>query len=182
MAGMSNKERRFTMFSKIGPQGEWTAEMTWYGDDQHGPGLVVISATDPENRPAGGLSQTVLREIDFAEAVQDMRTSEAYYAKIPRINWETIGAKLAQLSEAGVKDGHYLAMLSNVYCTLAATDDKPVNKLAELTGKSSAAIKSHLWEATRRGLLIRSPGRRGGRMTAATMELLTGEPVPGAGT
>lgn len=161
-----------TLFREIGPQAEWTAEMTWYDDDRHGPGRVVIRPTDPDNRPPGGLSQTVLRDVDFAAAVEDLRETEAYVAKIPPINWDTIGSELADLSTAGVKDLHYLARLSQAYCELAASETKPMERLATLTGKSAAAIKSHLWEATRRGLLERSAGRRGGRMTETATELL----------
>lgn len=163
-------EPRLLQIHTIGLDEEWTVEMAWYEDDRHGPGRLEIRPTDPSRRPAGGLSQTVLRDVDFAAAVDQMRETEAVAAKLPRINWETIGDELADLSEGGITDG-YLAMLSLVYC--ASNQPKPLEFLAELTGKSSAAIKSHLWQATRKGFLVRSPGRRGGRFTAKAVDLLT---------
>ena len=166
-------EPRVVQSRTIGPHDEWTVEMTWYYDDRHGPGKLVIRPTDPDKRPAGGLSQTVLREVDFAAAVDEMRATEAYAAKIPRINWETIGDELADMSADGITD-EYLAMLTLVYC--ACMQSKPLEFLAELTGKSPAAIKNHLWQATRKGLLERSPGRAGGRFTMKTVELLKGRP------
>jgi hypothetical protein len=38
-----------------------------------------------------------------------------------------------------------------------------------------AAIKNHLWQATRRGLLERSPGRAGGKTTAKAKNLIAPE-------
>jgi hypothetical protein len=49
----------------------------------------------------------------------------------------------------------------------------------EVTGKSTAAIKNHLWQATRKGLLERSPGRAGGQFTPRATEILE-RIVPGA--
>jgi hypothetical protein len=49
---------------------------------------------------------------------------------------------------------------------------KPLDHLAELTGKSPAAIKNHLWQATRKGLLERSPGRVGGKLTTEATKVL----------
>jgi hypothetical protein len=41
-----------------------------------------------------------------------------------------------------------------------------------MTGKSSTAIKSHLWQATRKGLLELSPGRAGGQTTDKARPIL----------
>jgi hypothetical protein len=57
--------------------------------------------------------------------------------------------------------------------------DKPLEHLAEVTGKSAAAIKNHLWQATRKGLLERSPGRVGGHLTREATKILE-RIVPGA--
>lgn len=160
-----------TLHKRIGPHGEWTAEMTWHDDDRHGPTGLVVRPTNPNNRPPGGLSQTVLREVNFAAATEEMRETESVAAKVPQIDWNVIGDELSELAQRGPSDDYYLARLSQVYC--AAHTPKPLEYLATLTGKSTAAIKSHLWHATRNGLLERTPGRAGGRLTAKTMEILT---------
>ena len=56
---------------------------------------------------------------------------------------------------------------------------KPLDYLAEVTGKSPAAVKNHLWQASRKGLLERSPGRVGGKITAEATKVLE-RIVPGA--
>ncbi|WP_232070365.1 hypothetical protein [Mycobacterium noviomagense] len=159
-------EPRVTLSEEIGPQGEWTAEMTWYDDDRRGPSQVVIRPTDPDKRPAGGLSSTVLREVDFAAAVDAVRKIEQHPDLEMVIDFATVGGELRELSARGLTD-EYLVWLSFVYCAASQEkpDSGPVEYLAEITGKSPAAIKSHLWHASRNGFLIRTPGRRGGQIT-----------------
>ncbi len=67
----------------------------------------------------------------------------------------------------------YLALLSRVYVgAVNRGQDKPLDYLAEVTGNSLAAVKNHLWQATRKGLLERSPGRAGGRVTEKGGDIL----------
>jgi hypothetical protein len=67
----------------------------------------------------------------------------------------------------------YLALLARAYVSAVSRGvDKPLEYLADLTGKSNAAIKNHLWTATRRGLLERSPGRAGGKVTSKGARLI----------
>ncbi|WP_421843662.1 hypothetical protein [Mycobacterium sp.] len=154
----------------FGPHDEWTADMTWYEGDRNGPGELVVRATDPDKRPAGGVSQTVLREIDFTKVVDAIRGTQVVAESIPKINWETIGIELADMSASGISD-EYLAMLSVAY-SASSKRPKPLEFLGELSGKSPAAIKNHLWQATRKGLLERSPGRAGGSVTLKAIGLL----------
>ena len=66
-------------------------------------------------------------------------------------------------------------VVPGVVASVAGGDDaqsKSLEHFAEVTGKSAAAIKNHLWQATRRGLLERSPGRAGGRVSAKAAELI----------
>lgn len=163
-------EPRVTLSKAIGPHGEWTAEMFWYDDDRRGPSQVVIRPTDPDNRPAGGLSQTVLREVDFTSAVEEMRATEAQ-SGVPQIDWGSIGGVLSKMSAGGIND-LYLAFLSVAYAT-CDHQPKPIDYLAAIIGKSPSAIKSHLWHATRNGFLIRSPGRRGGQFTQHAIDTIS---------
>jgi hypothetical protein len=76
------------------------------------------------------------------------------------------------MSADGITD-EYLAMLSVVY-SAAASQPKPLEYLAGISGKTPATIKNHLWQATRKGLLERSPGGAGGRITPKATDLLPG--------
>lgn len=154
---------------KFGPNDEWTAEMTWHDNDRNGPRELVIRPTDPKHAPPGGVSQTVLREVDIAGAVELVRASEAR-PPAPELDLEAAGPLLAAASVLGITDG-YLALLSLFYCSVAAKP-KPLEALAELAEKTPAAIKNHLWRATNRGLLERSPGRAGGSLTPKAISLL----------
>jgi DNA-binding MarR family transcriptional regulator len=156
---------------KVGPSGEWTVEMKWDDEDRNGPSRLEISPTDSKNRPPGGLSQTVLREIDVAGAVKLARKSGELAQELPEIDWKKIGPLLADLSADGISS-QYLAVLALAY-SAAANRPKPLERLADLTGKSQSAIKSHLWQATRQGLLERSPGRAGGAVTTKAVDLIS---------
>lgn len=143
--------------------------MTWHDNDRNGPSELAIRPTDAKNAPSGGISQTVLREVDIARAVELVRASEAR-PELPELDWEVVGPLLASASVLGITDG-YLALLSLFYCSAAARP-KPLEFLAKLAGKTPAAIKNHLWRATNKGLLERSPGRAGGSLTPKAINLL----------
>lgn len=145
--------------------------MTWYEGDDSGPSELVLKPTPGGKTPAGGISQTVLREVNITGAIDLMRRIHEQLPELPPVDWDTVGKVLVDLSADGITD-QYLAALAWAY-TSAASGPKPQERLAELTGKSPAAIKSHLWHATRRGLLERMPGRKGGAMTPKAIELLS---------
>ena len=160
----------------LGPNCEWVAEMHWPdGQTQGGPAVLVIHPSDPNGYPAGGLSQTVLREVDFKGALNTLRRqleSSNRWNRLRHQNQEKVAALLADHAGGSITP-EYLALLSRVYVgAVNQGQTKPLDYLAEVTGNSPAAIKNHLWQATRRGLLERSPGRAGGRITEKAAGIL----------
>lgn len=76
-------------------------------------------------------------------------------------------------STSGSISDEYLALLSRAYVgAVNEGEPKPLEFLAAIADKSNSAIKNHLWRATRKGFLERSPGRAGGRITAKTSDAL----------
>lgn len=153
----------------LGPNYEWVAEMQWpEGQTQGGPAVLVIRPSDPDGYPPGGLSQTVLREVDFKGALDKLRRqleSSKRWDRSRRQSAEKVTALLVDHAGGSITP-EYLALLSRVYVgAVNQGQTKPLDYLAEVTGNSPAAIKNHLWQATRKGLLERSPGRAGGRIT-----------------
>ncbi|MEI5100083.1 hypothetical protein RB200_17925 [Streptomyces sp. PmtG] len=58
--------------------GPWVVEMQWpEGVTQGGPAVLVVRPKSGENPPLGGISSTVLREIDFKEAAERLRAQVA---------------------------------------------------------------------------------------------------------
>ncbi len=165
------------MTTDFGPNYEWVAEMQWpEGETQGGPAVLVIYPSDPDACPPGGLSQTVLRDVDFKYALERLRGKLAASKRWQRVRQDTEG-KLTGLLTSHVASGaitpEYLALLSRVYISAVNNgQEKPLEYLAVLTGKSAAAIKNHLWQATRKGLLERSPGRAGGHLTEKGRDIL----------
>ncbi|MFC7451291.1 hypothetical protein [Rhodococcus daqingensis] len=159
-----DRDGKFSFTMDLGPNYEWVAEMQWpEGETQGGPAVLVIYPSDPDTCPPGGLSQTVLRDVDFKYALDRLRRSLAFTERWHRHDLNTL---LASHAAGGAITQEYLVLLSRVYITAVETGkDKPLDYLATLTGKSAAAIKNHLWQATRKGLLERSPGRAGGHLT-----------------
>jgi hypothetical protein len=117
----------------------------------------------------------VLREVDFKDALDKPRNGLASSKRWERTrsqNQERVTACLINLS-GGAITNEYLALLSRVYVgAVNQGQSKPLEHLAEITGNSAAAIKNHLWKATREKLLERSPGRAGGRVTNKAAALI----------
>jgi hypothetical protein len=160
----------------LGDSGEWVAEMRWPdGETQGGPSVLVIRPADPHGCPPGGLSQTVLRDVDFKGALDKLRRhleSSARWKRSRHQSQEKVTALLVAHAGGSISP-EYLALLSRVY--VGAVNNgraKPLEYLAEVTANSPAAIKNHLWQATRKGLLERSPGRAGGRITEKAAGIL----------
>lgn len=164
----------------LGPDMEWVCEMQWpEGETQGGPGVLVIRPADPDSYPAGGISQTVLRELDFKAALEALRRQQAGGKRGEKAKaaarQQIVDLLLAHAELREITDT-YLALLSHAYVRAVSDgQEKPLEYLAELTGQSHAAIKNHLWQATRRGLLERSPGRAGGKTTAKAKNLIAPE-------
>jgi hypothetical protein len=160
----------------LGPDCEWVAEMQWPdGVMQGGPAVLVIYPSNPDSCPPGGLSQTVLREVDFKRALDRLRgylaNSKRWERKRQEGQEKAVSALVDQAG--GPITPQYLALLSRVYVGVVNQGQaKPLDYLAEITGNSPAAIKNHLWRATRDKFLERSPGRAGGRVTEKAAGIL----------
>ena len=163
-----------TVTVELGPQ--WVAHLEWpEGETQGGPVRLVIEPADPDTYPAGGLSQTVLRDVPFREALTALReqTGGNRWDRMRTANRKKMDKLLLAYAEEGAVTDEYLALLSRAYvAAVSQGQDKPLDYLAELTGKSHAAIKQHLWKSTRKGLLERSPGRAGGTVTAKAANII----------
>lgn len=163
---------------RVGKDGEWRVRMTWTSPNiSGGPTRLTVEPTDPDNPPPIGISQTVLRDIQIAEAVKrtmNARENQANSKPLRRLDWDETGKLLRRLSADGISD-EYLAALSWAYA-MTSDRSKLQERLAELVEKSPAAIKNHLWQATRKGLLIRLPGRSVGGVTQKAIDIIAGLP------
>ena len=162
---------------------DWVVEMEWpEGHTQGGPGVLVIRPADPESCPAGGLSSTVLREINFREASAQLRRQIALGGRGRKArdtyHAERINRIRDELSHGVTPE--YLALLSSLYVsTVNSGQPKPVERLAEDIGKGLQTIRGHLWQARKQDLLTGSTGRKGGHLTPKATKILE-RIVPGA--
>jgi hypothetical protein len=147
--------------------GDWYVVMEWpNGVEDGGPGRLVIQPV-AGTYPVGGLSSTVLRQIDFGKAIEDFRGQIAAsqrrsreYEKYARLRVDQLRAALAD----GVTD-EYLSRLSSEYVRAVTRGQAKVNDyLAELVGKPTSTVRGHLWQARKQGFLTGSPGRKGGEL------------------
>jgi hypothetical protein len=170
------------IISRTIPQdlGDWIAEMTWTeGETQAGPSMLVIRPKDLVNVPAGGLSSTILRQVDFRQGAAKLRESMDVYdssmeliRKAKKKGPTPMDGVRKALGE-GIKDP-YLALLAERYVTLVNTGyEKPVDYLADELGRSLPTIKGHLWQARKRGILVGgSAGRKGGHVSEEGIQLV----------
>lgn len=155
----------------FGPDLEWHVQAMWPDGEQGGPAMLVIQPSadyDGAEPPAGGLSHTLLRDIDFAYGRallrQRLEQSKDWQARRADSEQKVVDALKAHAEDQRVTDA-YLALLSRVYVAMSNEgQQKPNDVLAEMVGKTPAAIRNHLWQATRKKFLERSAGRAGGRM------------------
>lgn len=173
--------KQYAVEIDLGPNCEWVAEMQWPdGQTQGGPAVLVVHPASPGGdntaAPAGGISHTLLREIDFRSALDALRRgldSSKKWADNREVGDERVRALLGKHAALGKVTDTYLALLARVYVSAVSSGQaKPLEHLAETTGKTPAAIKNHLWQATRKGLLERSPGRPGGHLTERAVAIL----------
>jgi hypothetical protein len=169
--GMS-KQVPWTVMQGIGD--DWVVTMEWpAGVENGGPMRLVIEPV--ADNPVGGLSSTVLRQVDFREANERFREQVAASRRRSREheNYEKNRSKRLQaaLSE-GVTD-EYLALLASAYVSAVNQGrEKPNDYLAELTGKTTSTVRGHLWQARKQGFLTGSPGRKGGQLTPKATAIL----------
>lgn len=163
---------------QLGPHGEWMAILEFGDEPEAGPISLTVRPTNTENPPRGGLSSVIMRELNFTEAVAQMRTARAIVHEGAFFAWSDTWAEdvREEFRTNGISD-LYLSMLSALYLSLVRDGERRVMEaLTTRAGaKSQAAAKSHLWQATRRGLLVRSAGRAGGHLTDRAIALLAGK-------
>lgn len=146
--------------------GEWSVLMEWSdGAESGGPVRLVIEPADPNSPPHGGLSSTVLREVDFQEAAAKLGSFFQMAREQNRQTDEMTGRRLRKALDSGISN-EYLVQLCVAYSQVVKRGrDHPTEYLAELIGKSASTIKGHLWQAKRKGLFVGSAGRVGGDLT-----------------
>lgn len=126
---------------------------------------------------AGGISQTVLRQINFKDAFNAMiRQSSGlnkHFVEVVDGFAEELRAMLAD----GVTDW-YLAHLSEAYLLLIRLGEKNVaGRLAVMVDRTPSGVLQHLKRARKADLLTSIPGRAGGELTPRALEILS---EPGA--
>ena len=161
----------------LGPDLQWVCDMEWpEGETQGGPMTLTIRPAIPGNFPAGGVSSTLLRDVDFKAALgilRRQRVRSKQFQKVTAAHEKRMNTLLAAHAADGAITDEYLALLSRVYvAAVSSGQEKPLDYLAELLNKTHAAIQNHLWQATRRGLLERSSGRAGGKLTAKAGKII----------
>jgi hypothetical protein len=88
------------------------------------------------------------------------RTHHAGSRRIDRA-WEQRAKLLTEHATGNAITPEYLALLSRLYIdAVNIGEGYPLEALTALTGKSVAATKNHLWQATRKGLLQRHQAAR----------------------
>ncbi len=146
--------------------GEWSVLMEWpEGAESGGPVRLVIEPVDPDNPPPGGLSSTVLRDVDFQKAAAKLAGFFEMARDQNRSQDESTGGRLRELLAVGVTT-NYLVRLCEEYIELVKRGRAhPSEYLAELIGKNPSTIKGHLWKAKKVGLFAGGHGRVGGKLT-----------------
>lgn len=153
---------------------DWVVVMEWPdGVDNGGPCRLEIKPVG--DCPLGGLSSTVVRQIDFRRAVENMReqvaSSTQRNAEHEAVEAWRRGRLRTALAE-GVTE-HYLVLLSDAYVrTVNRGQANPNDYLAEMAGKSTSTVRGHLWQARKQGFLTGSPGRKGGQLTSEAATIL----------
>lgn len=174
-----SKQVPWTVIQGIGD--DWVVTMEWpAGVENGGPMRLVIEPV--ADNPVGGLSSTVLRQVDFREAIERFRDQiEASqrrgreHEKYEKQRTERLRAAL----DEGVTDD-YLALLSSAYVSAVNRGlEKPNDYLAEMAGKTTSTVRGHLWQARKQDFLTGSPGRKGGQLTDKATKILE-RIVPGA--
>ncbi|MFE2972041.1 hypothetical protein ACFXKC_52495 [Streptomyces sp. NPDC059340] len=146
-------------------------------DPASGPTRVLITP-HPDADPAttqGGVSSTVLRQVDFKKAGDQFRAARPAVPE-QQVTQEAEGDVLRWLlGSEGISDA-YLAFLAEAYVRAVSRGVPNITAhLAELTHKRPETIRSHLKKARKRDLLTTVPGRAGGQLTTRAREITTGE-------
>lgn len=165
----------------------WYVVMEWPdGVEDGGPGRMVIEPVG-STHPVGGLSSTVLRQINFKEAIEEFRNQLAVSEKRSQereVHDEWRAERVRAALTKGVTDD-YLVLLALQYVRAVQRGQANVNDyLAAQLGKPVSTIRGHLGRARRQGYLSGSPGHKGGELSddaRAIIRRINGtEPAPAA--
>jgi hypothetical protein len=159
---------------------DWHVVMEWpEGVEDGGPSKLTIKPVGAY--PVGGLSSTVLRQIDFRKAIDalrqqitdDQERDEYRAAETAAVaNWHI--KRLRTVLARGVTD-EYLALLSSEYVSAVTRGQARVNDyLAEMAGVPVSTLRGHLGRARRRGFLTGDPGRKGGELEPEAAKIMEG--------
>lgn len=157
---------------------DWHVVMEWpEGVEDGGPGRLTIQPVG--DLPVGGLSSTVLRQIDFRKAIDalrqqiadDQQRDEWRLAEMAAVaDWHA--KRLRTVLSGGVTDD-YLALLASEYVRAVHRGQARVNDyLAEMAGVPVSTVRGHLGRARKRGFLTGDPGRKGGDLEPEAVEIM----------
>lgn len=151
--------------------GGWTVDMYWVEDDiQGGPTKVIVRPTDETRVPLGGVSSTILRQINFRAGATKAREKvaeedlayeqQAEDEKPPQVAMPLLKALL---DTGGVTDVYLVLLATEYLARVVRGEEKPVDHIADELGRSLGTVKNHLWRARKDGFLKGgSAGRKGG--------------------
>lgn len=154
---------------------DWIAIMEWpEGAEDGGPSRLTMKPL--RKMPVGGLSSTVLRQVDFKAAIELFRDQRVASRQHGKVNPEDLRAfersRLRAALSEGVTD-QYLAMLSFEYVRAVDRGQANINDyLAELVGRPVGTVRGHLIRARRDGLLSGTHGRKGGELSPQADDLV----------
>lgn len=173
MTKSRRRQHKVVIEQRIGP---WQVQLAWPDDaDQGGPTAIVIKPYPEvdDDILIGGLSSTVLRQIDFRTARDKWLEAKEKYLD-PDDGLEHL--RKDQLRKILERDGvtdTYLAFLANAYVQLSRTGERSIAKnLAEMTGRSPDTMKQHLHRVRKEQMLTAIPGKAGGQLTQKAIETI----------
>ena len=140
--------------------GGWVAVFKF---EPWGPAELTIRPAEP-GQPPSRLSSTVLRDISFAKAINELDRNERRWVPAP-VRLIDDPELLRDLHAAGADSPEYLVALTANYAALVGAGGmkpgKARQRLAETIGDiSESTIRNHLWRAKRAGLVTDSPLHR----------------------
>jgi hypothetical protein len=156
--------------------GAWTVTFWWPAEATTGGprGVYVEPAEDADPQEvARGISTTVLRQINIAEAAENVGP---LLGKVQGLKetFENAQEVFSRLLSKGITD-EYLAFLSVLYVKSVDSGRRaPIQDLATLSGRNQATLKGHLREARKRQILTKVEGKAGGQLTEKAKRLLEG--------
>lgn len=154
------------------PEG-WKITMAW-GPLHGGPQRLLVEPLDPANPPEGGISQTLLRELNFQSTLATLRGVHAMAEHGGA--WQAkADAKLREVSAEGLSD-RFLSLFAWHYVSRVDSGESGVPAaIADVLGKSVPTVKAYVGHARRRGLLTGKSSRAGGELTDKAEQILDAE-------